>query len=91
MTTSFPQTAQEWRDTLANTWHMSVATGQRHLQAGTFPYDDLAGWLAVHYSAENGYHPDFVPALVRNCRGLVAWVYGDGTEPYWPGRDNDKQ
>lgn len=66
---------------------MPLNTGQHHHQADTFPYAKLTAWLTTRYGTEHGYHPDFVPALTRNCHGLVAWVYGDGTEPYWPGRD----
>lgn len=84
---NWPQTPQAWQEAIAAGLGLTAVQGQQAYTDGRFPYDPLNDWLAETYSVDAGYSPDFVPALQRNLRGLVAWVYGDGTEPHWPGSD----
>ena len=63
--------------------------GREACHAGKFPYEELAQWIRKAYS--EGFSPDFVPALLRNIKGLVAWVYGGEGEPCWPGSDYDDE
>lgn len=86
---SYPEDRQAWRDAIDSALALSRADAEAALRRGDFPYARLARWLRSRYRAEAGYSPEFVPALLRNVRGLVAWVYGGGSEPYWPGRDHD--
>lgn len=85
---NYPQSAGEWRTVITRGFGLSSSKGKARYKAGTFPFEDLASWLRQEFGASRGYSVDFVPALVRNLRGLVAWVYGDASEPYWPGRDS---
>lgn len=84
----YPQTSDEWRSAIASGFGLSPAEGITKYEAGIFPFDDFLVWLEKEFSADKGYSSDFVPALVRNLKGLVAWIYGKGSEPYWPGHDN---
>lgn len=86
-TPSWPRSAAEWRAAFAAGLGLSPADGARRLRDGTLPHDDIEAFLKDAYAQERGYHPDFVPALLRNRDGLIAWVYGDGAEPNWPGSD----
>lgn len=76
-TPPYPQNVDEWRETI----------GKARCQASTFPFNDLIVWIRQEFSADKGYSPDFAPALIRNHKGLIDWVYGDGSEPYWPGHN----
>jgi len=68
---------------------MGGREGREAYQAGNFPYEQLEEWIRETF--REGFSPDFVPALLRNIRGLVKWVYGDGDEPSWPGSDGDSR
>ena len=85
---TYPQNPEEWRSTIQDGIGVGVIEGQEAYQAAKFPYNQLEHWIREAYSA--GDSPDFVPALLRNIKGLVAWVYGDGDEPCWPGSDLDE-
>jgi hypothetical protein len=84
---TYPQNPEGWRSAIQDGIGLSEFEGQRAYQAGEFPYEDLERWIQGTY--REGFHPDFVPALLRNIKGLVAWVYGDGSEPSWPGADGE--
>ena len=86
---TYPQNPQEWRSAIQDGIGLGEVEGQEAYQAGQFPYDQLAQWMREAYC--EGFSPDFVPALLRNVKGLVAWVYGDGGEPSWPGSDIEDQ
>ena len=88
-TPAYPQSADEWREAIFRGLGLTPKEGKARYQAGTFPYSSLEAWLQQEFSAKKGYSPDFVPALLRNQKGLVNWVYGNGTEPYWPGKDEE--
>lgn len=86
---TYPQNPAEWQTAIHNGLALSPSEAQTALLNSRFPYNQLNQWFATTFSAENGYSPQFVPALQRNIKGLVAWVYNDGAEPYWPGTDAD--
>lgn len=83
---TYPQNPEEWQSTIQDEIDLSFDEGQKAFQEGNFPYEQLEQWIRKSFS--KGFSPDFVPALLRNIRRLVAWVYGDGNEPYWPGSDD---
>ena len=86
---TYPHNPKEWQSAIQDGIGVGEIEGQEAYQAGQFPCDELERWIRQAYSA--GYSPDFVPALLRNIKGLVAWVYGGEGEPYWPGSDYDDE
>ena len=87
----FPQSAKKWQETIEAGLGITAVQGQQQWASNNFPSEKLAAWLAKTYDAKHGYSPQFVPALLRNLRGLLAWTYGNGDEPYWPGSDANSQ
>jgi hypothetical protein len=84
---TYPQEPAEWQSAIEDGIGLSAIEGRKAYQAGAFPYEQLERWIRGTFS--QGFSPDFVPALLRNVKGLVAWVYGGGGEPSWPGSDQD--
>ncbi len=82
---TYPQEPAEWRSAIEDGIGLDEMKAGEAYRTGQFPYDRLEHWIREAFGA--GFHPDFVPALLRNIRGLVAWAYGEGEEPYWPGSD----
>lgn len=89
-TPSYPQDVDEWREAIDKALSLTSEEGKILHQAGIFPFDDLIVWIRREFSSDKGYSPDFISALIRNRNGLIAWVYGSGSEPYWPGQDESK-
>jgi len=87
---AYPQNVDEWREAIRKALNLTPEEGKARYQACTFPFDDLLVWIQREFSADEGYSPDLIPALIRNRKGLIAWFYGDGSEPYWPRRDEGK-
>jgi hypothetical protein len=85
----WPQTAEAWRLAIERGLDISQEQARQAFSAGQFDFAALETWLQSEFG--EGYHPDFAPALIRNQRALVAWAYGAGEEPYWPGSDIDGQ
>lgn len=83
--TGYPQTADEWAAAIEQGLGLTPGEALSAFACGRFPYDRLEGWIRSAYG--EGFGPNFVPALLRNKRGLVRWAYGGGPEPYWPGSD----
>ena len=81
----YPQTPDEWACTIWYSLGIDKAGGEALAAAGEFPYRRLALWIQETYT--EGYAPEFVPALLRNLRGLVSWVYSGAPEPDWRGAD----
>jgi hypothetical protein len=86
---TYPQNPEEWQSAIQYGIGVGVTEGQESYEVGEFPYDELVSWIRETYS--EGFSPDFVPALLRNIKGLVAWVYADSSEPCWPGSDSDSE
>ncbi len=87
----FPQSAKEWQEAIEDGLGITAVQGRQQWASNTFPSEKVAAWLAEKYDAKHGYSPQFVPALLRNLHGLLAWAYGNGSEPYWPGSDTNSQ
>lgn len=87
---SYPQNVDEWRETIGKALNLTAREGKTRFQAGTFPFADLIGWIHREFGSDKGYRLDFIPALMRNRNGLIAWVYGNGSEPYWLGHGESK-
>ena len=85
MANDYPTNPAQWRIVIEAGIGLSSLEAVEKLQAGKFPYKRLEEWIKQVFS--DGFSPDFVPALLRNLHGLVHWVYGEGSEPYWPGSD----
>ena len=83
----YPRSAQEWDVAMQRGLGLDPDEARRRFASGTFEYEELERWLRSEFAV--GFDRDFVPALTRNMRGLVCWVYGDGHEPYWPGGDDE--
>lgn len=83
----YPREPSEWQAAIRDGIGVSGEEGQEAYRSGRFPYEKFAQWIRETYT--EGYSPDFVPALLRNIKGLVAWVYGSKSEPYWPGSDRE--
>lgn len=84
---TYPQHPAEWRSAIQDGIGLSEVAGSSAYEAGEFPFDKLEEWIRARFG--EGFTPDFVPALLRNIRGLVAWVFGGGDEPRWPGSDDE--
>lgn len=84
---TYPQQPAEWRSAIEDGIGASRVRAQHAYHTGQFPYGQLEDWLRRAFGT--GFHPDFVPALLRNIKGLVAWAYGEGDEPHWPGSDDE--
>jgi predicted enzyme related to lactoylglutathione lyase len=84
---AWPQDAAEWSQAIADATGSSTAALRAEFASGSLARGPIRLWLADAFAAERGFHADFVPALHRNLEGLLAWAFGDGAEPYWPGRD----
>lgn len=82
---TWPQTTDEWAAAIEQGMGLSSEQAQQAYKAGQFAYGKLEEWIRSAFS--EGFSPEFVPALLRNKYGLVDWVYGAGSEPYWPGSD----
>lgn len=83
--TDYPQDPAGWAQAIENGLHLSPKEARGAFLNGEFPYHDLTAWIRTEFA--EGFVSDFIPALLRNIRGLVAWVYGGGEEPFWPGAD----
>ncbi|UCH32275.1 MAG: hypothetical protein JSV05_02525 [Candidatus Bathyarchaeota archaeon] len=81
----YPSTAGGWRKIISQALNLTPEEGATRYQNGTFPSRELEDWIQQRFKPEDGYAHNFIPALIRNIKGLVAWVYGSGSEPYWPG------
>ena len=83
----YPRTPAEWYRAIEQGIGLTSESGKALHEANAFPFDALLTWMEQVYGEDRGYNPDFVPALTRNIKGLVSWVYGTGSEPSWSGHD----
>jgi hypothetical protein len=83
----YPRTPAEWRRAITRGIDLTPEEGKSLQQADAFPFDALLTWIGQEYGEDRGYSPNFLLALVRNIKGLVRWVYGIDSEPYWPGHE----
>ena len=87
MNPDYPINPEEWRNWIHSKIGLAEEEARILLQKGSFPYKQLTKCWQREFGSEHGYSPEFIPALSRNKRGLVMWVYGDGPEPNWLGSD----
>jgi hypothetical protein len=85
----YPQDPKEWREAIESGLGLTPPEAQDAYRAGVFPFEQLELWLQSTY--QQGYSSEFLPALQRNIEGLIAWAYGNESEPYWPGSDDDQK
>ncbi len=85
-TPKYPQNPIEWQSAINQGLNLSDTEGIMLYESKTFPYDQLEQWIRSTYT--EGFSQDFIPALLRNIKGLVAWAYGGEEEPSWPGSDD---
>jgi len=85
MKKEYPQNKHEWSIAIQEGLGITLTSGKELHRDGRFPADDLLEFIKKEYS--EGFGENFVPALLRNLKGLINWVYGNGAEPYWPGKD----
>ncbi len=83
---TYPKNKEEWSIAIHKGLSITQIEGEQLFQSENFPVEDLVKLIQKEYSKSFG--PEFVPALVRNIKGLISWVYGDGSEPFWPGSDS---
>jgi hypothetical protein len=85
----YPTRPEEWRDWIHLKIGLSEEDAKDLLERGLFPYDKMVACWQREFSSKKGYSPAFIPALTRNKRGLVEWVYRGGNEPLWTGMDDE--
>lgn len=81
----YPKNKSEWGIAIQKGLGITIAEGKKLQREGNFPVQALTQYIKKEYS--EGFGENFVPALLRNLKGLISWVYGGGSEPYWPGSD----
>lgn len=79
----YPQSPEEWKKWISERMGIESEEGTKLAERGEFPFDLLVRVWEKEFNVENGYHPDFIPALTRNKRGLVIWIFCGGSEPNW--------
>lgn len=84
---TYPRQPDEWRSAIQDGIGLSEDAGRSACERGEFPFEKLEEWIQTTFS--EGYTAGFAPALLRNIRGLVSWVFGGGSEPSWPGSDDE--
>ena len=86
----YPTSPAEWAEWIENNLEISKEEGLKMIRTRTFPYVLLEECFKREFTSEEGYSLDFIPALVRNIRGLVSWAFGQGKEPLWTGSDESQ-
>ncbi len=85
---AYPENRKEWEAWLETQLGVRQSDGRRLFLSGRFPITDLVESWRREFTPERGYSPDFVPALIRNQKGFLKWVLGNGPEPNWARDDN---
>ena len=80
----------DWQAWIIYKLGIDLTQAKSLLDDNEFPFDRLIEQWDETFSPENGYSPDFIPALIRNMLGFVTWVYMRGPEPKWTKSDNDQ-
>jgi len=88
-TPEYPQDPAAWRAAIARAFDRSEAHLRSALRSGDFPFLEFEAWIRNTYNEDAGFAAAFVPALLRNQHGLLAWAFLGAPEPYWPGSDDD--
>jgi hypothetical protein len=83
----YPQSPEEWRDWIWKYLKISEEEGSVLFEWDDFPTDRLLEVWNREFSDDRGYSSQFIPALTRNVKGFVRWVYSEGPEPNWKKSD----
>ena len=83
----YPQNPDEWLQWVEEKLGITKSQGSELFRNSAFPYTKLIECWENEFTVEQGYSPDFIPALVRNIQGFVNWVYNEGFEPNWRNTD----
>ncbi len=83
----YPTDPSEWQVWIEKHLGIDVEKAVMLLELDSFPTEDLELLWQEEFTAEKGYVPDFIPALLRNKIGLIQWVYCGDDEPDWRGSD----
>jgi hypothetical protein len=83
----YPQSPKAWREWIWKKLQISEKEGTSLFELDEFPTDRLLKVWNKEFSTDHGYSPQFIPALSRNVKGFVKWIYNDGPEPNWTKSD----
>jgi hypothetical protein len=88
---AYPQDIVDWQAWIIDTLGIDINQAKSLLDENKFPFDRLIEAWKRKFSPENGYSPNFIPALVRNKMRFVRWVYLRNPEPNWTESDSEQQ
>jgi hypothetical protein len=83
----YPVDVMEWRAWVEKKLGYTSQQCVDFLHQNSFPIIKLVEVWRREFTVEKGYSPDFIPALERNKKGFLLWLYADGDEPFWRGSD----
>jgi hypothetical protein len=84
----YPHNPTEWHSWIEENLSISETHGIELFNIKAFPKDRLEECWNQKFTVENGYSPDFIPALLRNVNGFLRWIYNHGEEPNWRNADS---
>lgn len=87
MEDDYPRTAETWAKAIDEGLGLKRGEGRELLELEAFPYRRLDAWISGRYALVD-MEGVLVSAWIRNIRGLVDWVYGNGPEPDWSASDD---
>ena len=79
----YPHNPTEWHKWIEDKMGITKTEGIGLFSNNSFPVKQLEERWHEEFKTENGYSPDFVPALLRNITGFLSWIYADRSEPNW--------
>ncbi len=86
----YPTSPEEWHSWIDVHLGISRQKGLDLFKDSSFPMERLIAIWEMEFTETKGYSPAFIPALVRNVKGLLNWVYYDGPEPNWRESDSSQ-
>lgn len=84
----YPHNPIEWHLWIEEKLNISKTQGIELFNRSSFPTNRLKECWNQEFTAENGYSPDFIPALLSHVNGLLNWIYSNGQEPNWRSADD---
>ena len=87
----YPQDIVDWQAWIIHKLGLDLVQARSLMNEDRFPFDRLIEAWESKFSSDNGYSPNFTPALVRNKVGFVKWVYFGGSEPNWTKSDEEQE
>jgi hypothetical protein len=92
---NYPKINEEWRKAIHNAFGISPDEGRKLYTNKALPGVGQGFSLAKQrLSIPKGLPykncgKNFIEALNRNKNDFISWIYGEGSEPYWPGKDKE--